>query len=191
MKPIVIEDYSAKWPSDFEMLRLVYATHLNGLVSDIQHVGSTSVPGLSAKPVIDIDLIIEDRKVLDGVIAKLEMLGYEYVGDLGIKDREAFRQKPLRSSDDGPKREWPAHNLYVCLAGSIALQNHLALRGYLRAHPEKAKQYGELKKQLVAVNPYDIDLYIKNKTPFITGILEEMGFGQNALAEIKMANGFI
>jgi GrpB-like predicted nucleotidyltransferase (UPF0157 family) len=158
------------------------------LISDIEHVGSTSVPGLAAKPVIDIDLIIEDRSVLHSVIEKLAGLGYEYMGDLGIKDREAFRRKSALTPDDGTKHEWPAHNLYVCLRDSIALRNHIALREFLRANPQKAKQYEALKKRLAAENPNDIDHYIKNKTPFIIGILEELGFDKKAIEEIRIAN---
>ena len=111
------------------------------------------------------------------------------MGDMGVKDREAFKRTSSRSPDDGSMREWPTHNLYVCINGSIALRNHLALRDFLRANPQKAKEYGELKKRLVAENPFDIDLYIKNKTPFVLTILKGLDFDENALKEIKKANG--
>jgi len=161
---------------------------LEDLISDIQHVGSTSVAGLAAKPVIDIDLIIDKRDVLAPLISKLAALDYEFMGDLGIKDREAFKRKSILTPDDGSKREWPSHNLYVCLRDSVALRNHLTLRDFLRANSEKANQYGELKRRLAAENPNDIDLYIKNKTPFIIEILEAIGFDKTSVEEIKMAN---
>ena len=156
---------------------------------DIQHVGSTSVHGLIAKPVIDIDLIIEDRSFLESIKTILAKLGYEYMGNLGINDREAFKRASSRTPDDGSLRDWPAHNLYVCINGSVALRNHLALRDFLRANPHKAKEYGELKKRLIAENPFDIDLYIKHKTPFILEILKTLDFDESSLNEIKKANG--
>lgn len=188
MNPIIIEDYSPEWAIAFEKLRSVYTKHLEDLISDIQHVGSTSVAGLAAKPVIDIDLIIDKRDVLAPLISKLAALDYEFMGDLGIKDREAFKRKSILTPDDGSKREWPSHNLYVCLRDSVALRNHLTVRDFLRANSEKANQYGELKRRLAAENPNDIDLYIKNKTPFIIEILEAIGFDKTSVEEIKMAN---
>jgi GrpB-like predicted nucleotidyltransferase (UPF0157 family) len=79
----------------------------------------------------------------------------------------------------------------VCLAGSISLRNHLALRDYLRSHPDMAKLYGDLKKKLAAQYPDDIDSYIKYKTPFITGILEQSGFDEGTLDDIRKANGLV
>jgi GrpB-like predicted nucleotidyltransferase (UPF0157 family) len=187
-KQIIIEGYSPQWPLHFQMLKSVYESHLGDLISDIQHVGSTSVVGLAAKPVIDIDLIIENINMLGPVTAKLEALNYEDMGDMGIKDREVFKRKSSRIPEGGSLHEWPMHNLYVCLNGSIALRNHLALRDFLRANPGKAKQYGELKKRLVAENPFDIDLYIKNKTPFIIDILQTIGFDKSMIDRIKKDN---
>ena len=189
MKEIIIEDHSPEWAMTFQKLKSIYLQHLGDLIRDIQHIGSTSVPGLAAKPVIDIDLIIEDRSFFESIKTILVKLSYEYVGDLGIKDREAFKRTSSRTPDDGSMRDWPTHNLYVCINGSIALRNHLALRDFLRANPQKAKEYGELKKRLIAENPFDIDLYIKNKTPFILEILKTLDFDESSLNEIRKANG--
>lgn len=92
-KQIIIQDYSPQWQRDFELLKAVFADRLNGLISDIQHVGSTSVVGLAAKPVIDIDLIIDDREMLNEVTAALSTLGYEHIGDMGSEI-----EKPLSGS---------------------------------------------------------------------------------------------
>ena len=189
VREIIIEDHSPEWALTYQKLQSIYIEHLGGLIMDIQHVGSTSVPGLAAKPVIDIDLIIEDHSALKPVTDILAKLGYEYMGDLGIKDRQAFKRTSSRTPDDSSMRDWPTHNLYVCINGSIALRNHLALRDFLRTNSQKAKEYGELKKRLVAANPFDIDLYIKNKTPFILEILKTLGFDKSSLEEIKKANG--
>lgn len=178
--PIVIDEYSPGWQRAFAQLEEVYRSRLGSYVVGIEHVGSTSVEGLPAKPVLDIDLIIEDRGMLPPVVAVLEELGYQHAGDLGIPGREAFR----RISGE----TWPAHNLYVCLAGSISLKNHLAFRNYLRSHPDKAKSYGELKRRLAAEHPHDIDAYVEGKTKFITGVLKEMGFDAAALDDITRQN---
>ncbi|MEP6794242.1 MAG: GrpB family protein [Saprospiraceae bacterium] len=185
---ILIEDYSALWALTFQLLKSIYELHLNDLVIDIQHIGSTAVYGLAAKPIIDIDLIIADRNNLTSVIEKLSLLGYDHLGDLGITEREAFKRKSDKTPLDGSSRTWHEHNLYVCPSDSISLKNHLALRDFLLTHPEKAKEYGELKKRLVSENPYDMDLYVERKTPFIIAILKDLGFSVIALDNIAREN---
>jgi GrpB-like predicted nucleotidyltransferase (UPF0157 family) len=185
---ILIEDYSPDWGLVFEQLKSIYQSHLGDLVIDIQHVGSTSVYGLAAKPVIDIDLVIRDRKDLDLLIERLALLGYEHRGTLGITDRDAFMRKSDKTPEDGSSRTWQKHNLYVCPADSISLKNHIALRDFLRNNPVKAKEYGELKRNLAEENSDNIDRYIEGKTPFITGILKELGFDSVSLSNIAGEN---
>ncbi|MDO6429106.1 GrpB family protein [Flavitalea sp. BT771] len=188
---IVIEEYSSGWPLAFAQLQSVYQSRLGSYVAAVQHVGSTSVEGLPAKPVIDIDLIIEDSALLKPVIAVLQDLGYEHAGDMGITGREAFKRKSSRTPIDGSSRTWPAHHLYVCTANNISLKNHLAFRNYLRSHPAKAKAYGELKKNLAKEYPDDIDAYVAGKTDFITGVLKEMGFVAAELEDITKQNKLV
>lgn len=187
-KRIVIADYSPTWAFTFRQLKAVYELQLSDLIADVQHVGSTSVEGLSAKPVIDIDIVIADSKNLKTIIKKLELLGYEHRGNLGITDRASFKQTSDTTPINGSVRSWPKHHLYVCPANSVSLKNHLALRDFLHNNPEKAKQYGELKKQLALENSFDMNLYIERKTPFITGILKEVGFDEAAIASITQEN---
>ncbi|SIN96774.1 GrpB family protein [Chitinophaga niabensis] len=176
-KTIKVEAYSDQWPLTFLHLQAKFNQHLEHLIDRIEHVGSTAVPGLAAKPVIDIDIIINDKSRFEEITAILKTLGYTHEGDRGIPGREAF---------SGPSQ--PAHHLYVCLADSISLKNHLLLRNYLRSHPEKATAYGELKKQLAQKYPDNIDLYVENKTAFITSILEETGIDPDNLQEITAQN---
>ncbi len=185
---IVLEDYSPGWAASFRQLKAVYEQHLSNIIIDVQHVGSTSVEGLTAKSVIDIDIIIADSKNLETIIKKLEVLGYEYRGNLGITDRASFKQKTNNTPFNGSLKIWHKHHLYVCLENSIALKNHLALRDFLRNNPERARVYGELKKQLAAENPFNMNQYIERKTPFITGILKEVGFNEATIASITKAN---
>ncbi len=108
------------------------------------------------------DIVLPSIELLPEVITRLSALGYSHEGDLGITGREAFRQ---------PLNGLPAHHLYACVAGAGALADHIDLRDYLRSHREAVIEYGELKKQLAALYPHDIDLYIAGKTPFITRCL--------------------
>jgi len=186
-KTVVIE-YSANWPIVFESLQKVYEKFLKGLIKDIHHVGSTAVPGLAAKPVIDIDLVIENSDLLDQVILKLENLGYTYEGDLGIEHRWAFKRTSDKTPLDGSNNIWPKHNLYCCTRDSVSLRNHLQFRNYLRKNPEKVTEYSELKKKLALQHPFDIDFYTEHKTPFITKILKETGFDNGELEAITEQN---
>lgn len=182
-KRVVVVDYLPEWPLAFEQLKQLYTATLNGLITDIQHVGSTSVPGLAAKPVIDIDVIIESSHQLAPVVDKLAAIGYQHCGNLGIEGREAFK---YRKETTG--MELPAHNLYVCLAGCISLQNHLLLRNYLLANPAALAQYSSLKKQLAGKYEFDIDKYVEGKTAFIVDILGRCGLDAEALKSITEAN---
>lgn len=185
---IIIEDYNTQWAEWFAELKALYQKQLAGLFIAIEHVGSTSVQGLAAKPVIDIDIIIEDTRHLAQIIEKLEQLGYKHVGDLGITGREAFKRLSDLTPMAGSFRQLPKHNLYVCPANSLSLQNHLQLRDYLRNHPDTAKKYGDLKKQLAIKYAQDMDRYVEGKTEFITNILKLVGFSNNDLENIALQN---
>ncbi len=185
---ISIQTYSADWPITFEKLKAIYTAHVGEFLLSIEHVGSTSVPGLAAKPVIDIDLVIEDNYVFDSVVAGLYSLGYRHVGDLGIVDRAAFKRDSEFVPIDGSGTAWPGHNLYVCPQYSLSLKNHLTLRDFLRTHPAKAHEYGNLKKDLAAQYPDDVDAYVEMKSPIIASFLKEAGFGLAELKKIEEAN---
>ena len=173
----MVVDYDPNWPRLFEGLR----TSVWGAVADIaisiEHVGSTAVPGLAAKPVIDIDVVVPEEAINVG-IDRLAALGYRHKGDLGISRREAFR------SPDGS----PRHHLYLCPSSSPALANHLAVREYLRSHPSAARAYGELKKRLAVDFAHDGVGYGEAKTDFLVGILQQLGWPADALAEITRSN---
>lgn len=160
-KTIVISDYRSQWADDYEALKAQIWPVVVAASIDIQHVGSTAVPGLCAKPIIDIDIIVTDKPKLVRVIAKLEGLGYRHLGDLGIVGREAFKAEDHAI----------VHHLYACLVDSPALLNHLSLRDHLRNHPADRAAYGALKRNLARRFPRDIESYIKGKTAFIEGIL--------------------
>ena len=163
-KPIEVADYDPQWPLRFaEIASRVQVAFADGALVGIEHVGSTSVPGLPAKPILDIDVVIPARTDLPEAIACLGTLGYEHQGDGGIPSREAFRS-PL---------ETPRHNLYVCAQDSPELFRHLAFRDYIRVNPDAALRYGELKRDLAARHSIDIDAYVDGKTQFVEAILRD------------------
>ena len=174
---IVVAPWDPAWPERFAEIRDTIAPVLRDVARAIEHVGSTSVPGLAAKPVIDLDVIVAGEDDLPEAIARLGTLGYEHLGELGIPGRHAFRRPP------GTIR----HNLYVCVDGCESLRNHLAVRDHLRAHAETAARYAALKETLAAEG-IGIDEYVERKTAFLAGILRAEGFDEAALQRIEDAN---
>lgn len=170
-RQVVIADYDPGWPAVFQDLAQIYLSKLGELALSVEHVGSTSVPGLPAKPIIDIDIVIESHDKLPVVVDKLEQLGYQHEGDLGITGREAFKAAGTDVPRDGSGREWPRHHLYVCTKDSPELRRHLAFRDYLRSNPQAVKAYGDLKRRLAQLYTWDVEAYWKAKSEFVEGIL--------------------
>jgi GrpB-like predicted nucleotidyltransferase (UPF0157 family) len=179
MRRIEVVDYDPHWPEVFETLRQRIWAALGDVALSVEHVGSTSVPGLAAKPIIDISIVIPERSDVQTGISRLASLGYVHRGDLGIEGREAF------ANPDG----LPMHNLYLCPRDSVALANHLAIRNYLRTHARAVRGYGELKKQLAERFPNDIDGYIDGKTTMLLTILRRLVSGQNNSGKLNEQTG--
>lgn len=165
-KHVVVLPYDEGWKQDFLKIKQELQDALGQLAIDIEHVGSTSVEGLSAKPIIDIDVVVEDNTMLKDAVAALERAGYEHEGDLGIPGREAFRYEG--------KEHLRTHHLYVCPKDSPELKRHIAFRDYLRSHPEAVKEYSRIKEEGAKLYPYDIDGYIEYKSLLINRIYKEL-----------------
>ena len=164
---VVVLPYDEGWMYDFEKIKNELEKALGDLIVGIEHVGSTSVKGLSAKPCIDIDIIIKDYSVFESVVNELNQIGYIHEGDLGIKDREAFKY-----SD---KQHMPKHHLYVCPAYSEELRRHITFRDFLRKDPDAARRYSAVKEEAARLFPSDIDKYIEYKSPCIKELYAECG----------------
>lgn len=177
MSTVQVVDYDARWPDTYDALRRTVWSAIGDVALTVEHVGSTSVPGLAAKPIIDMDVVVPENSVRIG-IARLVAIGYIHRGDLGVPRREAFH-----CPDNTPR-----HHLYLCPVGSDALRNHLAVRDHLRSHPQVAEAYGALKKALVRSHAHDIDGYVEAKTGFLIGILRSAGLPDTSLAEIEQMN---
>ena len=156
---VTVLPYNEGWRSDFEKIKNELENAIGDMVIAIEHVGSTSVQGMSAKPCIDIDVVIKDYSVFDIVVAKLADIGYIHEGNLGIKDREAFKYTN--------KPHLQTHHLYVCPQYSSELHRHITFRDYLRTHPEAVNEYSKVKEKAAQLFLDSIDKYMECKSPCI------------------------
>jgi GrpB-like predicted nucleotidyltransferase (UPF0157 family) len=135
-----VSDYNPDWPEWFCRI----AGYLRPRIANclrIEHVGSTSIPGMVAKPIIDVDVVVEDGG-MRGAVKSIEEAGYGHQGDLGVAGREAFKAVSSLAL------ALPAHHLYACESSSIELRKHLSFREYLIAHPSESSRLAALKQHL-------------------------------------------
>ncbi|HMQ05772.1 MAG TPA: GrpB family protein [Saprospiraceae bacterium] len=184
----LIEPYKNEWKFEFESLKSIFNKEFEEYNISIEHVGSTAIPDLYSKPIIDIDIIIEDKTIFDKISEKLEKLGYETRGDQGISGRFAFRQTSLSAPYTKIARKWHKHHLYVCYADSIALKNHLIFRNALLKDKKLTEKYSLLKITLTNENGITKENYTKLKTAFILSVLSSEGLDPGELDFIKSEN---
>ncbi|MBW3596764.1 MAG: GrpB family protein [Planctomycetes bacterium] len=171
MRNIVVVPYSPEWPAEFaaEARRLEVA--MAPVLVELHHIGSTSVPGLAAKPLIDILAVVCTVEGLDECNEAMVALGYEPKGEFGIAGRRFFS----KGSD-----EHRTHHVHAFAVGDPAIDAHLAFRDYLRTHPHEARRYGELKAALAERHRNDIDAYMDGKAPLIQEMLKHARRGPPA-----------
>jgi GrpB-like predicted nucleotidyltransferase (UPF0157 family) len=163
-KPVELVPYSAEWPAtaERELGRLVHALH--GLVVEAHHIGSTAVPGLSAKPVIDLLLVVRNVAELDAHEAAVRHLGYRCRGENGIAGRRYYTLDDTLTG----RRQFQVH----CFAPENGeVERHLAFRDYLRTHPEAARAYEAEKRRCRELHPHDSNAYCDAKAGWIAGVL--------------------
>lgn len=155
---IKVVDYNQDWSSEYQKEEQSIRTFLQVELVNSFHIGSTSVPGLKAKPIIDILLVVNDINKLDTFSSEFQDNGYEVMGEYGIIGRRYFRK-------GGDNR---THQIHAFQYNNIEeIERHLVFRDYLRKHPEVCMQYGELKSQLAKQYPNDIDGYSDGKYDFV------------------------
>ena len=169
--PVIIETYSDEWVREFIQIQNILANTISGDFLSIEHMGSTSIPGLSAKPILDITIVINSRDLLPKIITKLKTLGYIHCGDKGIPRREAFERMSSDVPFTTPPRNWIHQHLYVCDKNAEELKRFLLFRNYLRKHADVAMQYGQLKHRLADKFRHNRESYTNAKTDFIFKIL--------------------
>lgn len=142
---MLIQKYNPQWKENFKALSKIYAIQLEGIPFRIEHVGSTSVVGLAAKAIIDIDVVYTEAEDFDFIKLKFELLGYFHNGDQGIPLREVFKRKP---GEHRKVLDEIAHHLYVCPQHSPELERHLLFRDHLRSSPDACRAYEQKKKAI-------------------------------------------
>ncbi|MFT4184425.1 MAG: GNAT family N-acetyltransferase [Rhizobium sp.] len=162
-KAIVVLDYDPAWPAEFEQIKSKLSGLLDEMVADIAHIGSTSVPGLCAKPKIDVDVVLKSEALIPQGIEKLKLAGYTYHGNKYNDGMWAF------TTGRGSFGE----RVYLCASGTPTHQKPLFFRDHLRAHPEDAATYGALKQRLASETDNDWDYYTGNKGLFVASIVKK------------------
>lgn len=166
-KQVKVVPYDPAWPRMFESIRQEILDLLGDLEVTVHHVGSTAVPGMSAKPIIDLDVELRNSSDFPAVRNRLQMAGYFHEGDLGIEGREAFGYEG--------KVHLQKHHLYVCASDSRELHRHLTFRNYLRTHPEAVREYSGVKEAAAAQHPDSIEGYMAFKHDCIAAIYRKCG----------------
>ncbi|WP_252501767.1 GrpB family protein [Sporosarcina sp. Marseille-Q4943] len=153
MRKVEVMPFSERWSLAYQKEAAVLQEMFGAEIIEIHHIGSTSVQGLSAKPIIDIMPVVKDILRIKQYNVSMAEIGYEAKGENGIAGRCYFQK-------GGNER---THHVHIYEKGSPEIDRHLAFRDYLRAYPKMAKRYGDLKERLAQQYPYDIESYIKGK----------------------------
>ncbi|MDC9812866.1 MULTISPECIES: GrpB family protein [Rhizobium] len=160
MRAVKVVDYDPSWPVLFAEIRAEISTLLGDLLLSIDHIGSTSVPGLAAKPKVDLDVVTISDEVLPTAIDAVRATDFVFHGDIGEK-RWAFTRD----------HQGYGFRLYLCGPGNRAHRERILFRDYLREHPERARAYADLKRRLAVEAGGDWDFYTGGKTGFVSETL--------------------
>jgi GrpB-like predicted nucleotidyltransferase (UPF0157 family) len=161
---VILVPYNPDWPRRFEEERHTLAGVFAGTEASIEHIGSTAVPGLGSKPVIDVMVGVGALTDVEARIPALEATGYEYV-------QKHEQQLPERRYFGKPRQRPREFHLHCVVKGSDFWIKHLAFRDYLRAHPDVAAAYYELKRDLAT--RLTKEEYTEAKSPFIQSVLRK------------------
>jgi GrpB-like predicted nucleotidyltransferase (UPF0157 family) len=166
-----IREYDPAWPSRFEEERAGLLRLFKGTIAGVEHIGSTAIPGLAAKPIIDVMVGVQELLADERLLSDLRGFGYEYFGEYGIPGRHFFRKGDPRT-----------HHLHWVRFGGEFWEEHLLFRDYLRAHPEEARRYEELKRGLALRYVEDRRSYTASKTGFIREVLAKAQRGKSGVS---------
>lgn len=161
--PIAVVPYDPQWPALFERLRDEIGDTLAGIPFEAHHIGSTAVPGLCAKPKIDIDVVLQSAADIAKSLDLLKMTDLSYHGCPYNDGMWTFTSRRGLS---------PGHRLYVCVPDTATHLKRVLFRDCLRAHPEVAAAYGALKRDLVVSSGGDWHIYTNGKSAFVADVVE-------------------
>ncbi|TCC89181.1 GrpB family protein [Pedobacter frigiditerrae] len=171
---MLIKKYTSNWIKDFNDIRGVIDNGLHGFVYSIEHVGSTAVPNLDSKPIIDIDIIYADEADWHKIKAGLAAIGYDHHGNQGIEERDVFKRNGKCTNET---LDTIKHHLYVCPVGSKALERHILSRDFLRKNDWARSAYQQMKYELAEKANQDRKRYAElkelNVNEFIDSIIEK------------------
>lgn len=156
--------YNPAWPEMFAKEKAVLEEVFGADALDIQHIGSTSVPGMKGKPQIDILILVDDISVVDRHTAELEQKGYIVYGDIHQNGARLFSREHANGEKDS--------NVHVYTPDLPFVQEFLVIRDYLRTHPDEAESYGNLKEKLKAEYPDDYRSYRQHKDVYVAELFE-------------------
>jgi len=157
--------HDPEWKNTFAIEALAVKEALINTVIELHHIGSTSIEGILAKPIIDLLGVVSDLTALDAQSDAFTDIGYEVMGAYGIDGRRYFR----KVNGSGVR----THHLHIYETGSPHIERHLAFRDYLIAHPSKAAAYSDLKAKLTSAENVTWDAYLDGKEPFILATEQE------------------
>ncbi|QOR65358.1 GrpB family protein [Cytobacillus suaedae] len=163
MRKVEVTSYNPTWTKSYQSEAKRIQTIFSPILVNIYHIGSTSIPGLSAKPVIDILVEVSSLEKVDDFNQDMEKLDYEARGENGIPKRRYFQK-------GGDNR---THHVHIFEKGNTEIERHVTFRDYLRNHPQEADQYGALKEELAEKFPYDIEKYILGKDSLVKELDEK------------------
>ncbi|ULQ57113.1 GrpB family protein [Flavihumibacter rivuli] len=166
---MLIQKYSSQWVRDFTDIKAELEKGLSGLECSIEHVGSTSVPNLDAKPIIDIDIIYPNPAAFSRIRSGLEKIGYYHNGNQGIEDREVFKRSGAIKNE---VLDSIMHHLYVCPIHSPALERHLLSRDHLRANEWARATYQQMKYEIAAEVNQDRKKYAALKEERVNAFID-------------------
>lgn len=172
MRKVVVIPHDPQWHEEFNVESKRVKDALGHNVVAIHHIGSTAIPGIYAKPIIDILVEVQEITAVDGHNASMESLGYEIMGEFGIPGRRFFR----KDNQEGIR----THHIHSFAVGSDQVTRHLAFRDYMIAHFEDAQVYNELKRRLAIEYPTNINGYMDGKDEFIKAIDRKAAQWRNA-----------
>ncbi|NEQ99829.1 MAG: GrpB family protein [Cyanothece sp. SIO2G6] len=162
MRKIEVVPHNPAWQAAFELEARCVAAALGANVAEVYHIGSTSIPGIYAKPIIDLMVAVGAIAPVDRQTPAMGERGYEAMGEYGIPGRRYFRKDNAAGTR--------THHVHVFEMGSDQIERHLAFRDYMRAHPKEARAYSDLKQMLAKAHPTDIEAYMDGKDGFIQAI---------------------
>ncbi|HET6987425.1 MAG TPA: GrpB family protein [Kribbella sp.] len=169
--PAEVVDYDPRWPPWFGEIRAQLTPYLAELPHRIEHVGSTAVPGLAAKPIIDLDVVLPSADLVPAAVAAIVAAGYQHEGDQGIPGREAFAVTPDAVY---------YHHLYVVVEGNKPHRDHVVLRDHLRTNAADRERYAVRKRELAHLLTIDRPAYVDGKSALVEELIARADDSQPA-----------